>query len=104
MIRPLNDWVLVELEPVKDVYSSGIIRVAAEPIRTARVLRVGPGKHYPDKFVATVVREGQRVAFFSASTETKQGQQLNFVLKENQELIREVDVLLVLEGNVEVSR
>ncbi len=101
-MRPLNDWVLVELEPVKETTRGGIIKVAPEPIRTARVLAVGSGKQYPDLFVPTVVKVGERVAFFAAATDTKQGRQVGYVLPENQELIRETDILMVVEGDVEI--
>jgi co-chaperonin GroES (HSP10) len=103
-LRPVNDWLLVELEPEVKETSSGLILVAPEPIRSGRVLRVGPGKRYPEKFVETVVRVGERVAFFIAGAQTKQGTQLSYVLPENQILIRETDVLLVLDGDMRVTR
>ncbi len=104
MIRPLNDWLLVELEPETTVTASGLTLVAPEPIRSGRVLAAGPGKRYPEKFVETVVRVGERVAFFIAGAQTKQGTQLSYVLPENQILIRETDVLLVLNGEAKVTR
>lgn len=103
MLRPLNDWLLVELEPEDKVLSSGIIKVAADPIRMGKVLAVGPGKNYPDRTVPMEVKAKQRVAFFIASAQTKQGQQLNYALLENQVLIRETDVLMILKGKVTVS-
>lgn len=105
MIRPLNDWLLVEVEPGKTTFgSTSIVRVADDPISLGRVLAVGPGRHYTDKFVPTVVKVGERVAFLTALTETGQGKSIGHVVADNQALIRETDVLVVVEGNVEISK
>lgn len=104
MLRPLHDWLLVELEPERKVNDCGLVLVAEEPVRTAKVLAVGPGRHFPEKFVRTVVEVGERVAFFIAGTQTKQGKQLNHSLPDNQVLIRESDVLMILMDKVQVTR
>lgn len=103
MIEPKNDWLLVELEPLREFAKGLIIRTAPEPIRTARVIAVGKGKQYPDKFVPTVIKPGERVAFFYAIAETKQGRQVSYLLPEGQELIRETDILGVLEDGVHIE-
>jgi len=46
---------------------------------------------------------GDRVAFHMANLQTKQGKELCYRLDEGQGLIRESDVLFVLEADVEVS-
>ena len=102
-IEPKNDWLLVELEPIKEFSRGLIIRTAPEPIRTAKVIAVGKGKHYPDRFVPTVVKPGERIAFFYAIAETKQGRQVGYLLPEGQELIRETDVLGVLGDGVQIE-
>ncbi len=103
-LRPLSDWLLVELEPQEKKYGD-IFLVADDAIRTAKVIAVGPGRLFRDKTVPvpTVVKAGERVAFFIAGAQTKQGKQLNYSMPENQILIRETDVLLVIEGNVRVT-
>lgn len=104
MIRPLHDLLLVELEPVKEFSKGGIVLVAPKPVRTAKVVRAGPGRHYVDKkFVPTLVQPGDRVVFFDAVLHTKQGKQLSWSMLDGLELIRETDVLMVLSGDVEVS-
>jgi co-chaperonin GroES (HSP10) len=102
-LRPLHDYMLVQLEPVKE-FTRGIIRVAPEPVRLARVVRVGPGRHYIDgKFVPTTVEPGDRIAFLQAVTETQQGKQLHWIMPDNHELIRETDVLFVIPPGTEVE-
>lgn len=105
MLRPLGDHLVVEIEPEKECTSGGIIRVSPEPVRTGKVLAVGPGKRYPDKFVPTVIKPGERIAFFKAVTDTKSGKQVTYALEDNQVLLRETDVLFVLpeESKVEVT-
>jgi co-chaperonin GroES (HSP10) len=105
VIRPLNDWLLVEVEPGKPTYgSTSIVKVSDDPISLGRVLAVGTGRHYTDKFVPTVVKVGERVAFLTALTETGQGKSIGHVIMGNQALIRETDVLVVVEGKVEITK
>jgi co-chaperonin GroES (HSP10) len=102
--RLLSDWVLVELEPAKEATLGGIIKVGPDPIRIAKVLKAGPGRHYVDKYVPSEVKPGDRFPFFKATSDTKQGRQLAERLPEGQELIRESDILFVIEeGDVEVT-
>jgi co-chaperonin GroES (HSP10) len=101
MIRPLQDWVLVELEPgASRVTGSGLHLVGEDPVRMARVLAVGSGRRVGKKehLIPTEVKPGERVAFFIASVQTKQGAQVFHSLPENQALIKESDILIVDDG------
>lgn len=103
-LRPLHDWLLVELEPSKETVGSGIIvRVGENPVRFGKVLAVGPGRRYQDKYVPTSVEVGERVVFFIASTDTMSGRMITHQLPDNQRLIRETDVLFVTDEDIEVS-
>lgn len=102
--RLRSDWVLVELERAPERTSGGIVKVGPDPIRTAKVVQVGPGRHYADRFVPTSVKPGDRFPFFKAASDTRQGRQLAERLPEGLELIREGDILFVIEeGDVEVT-
>ncbi len=111
-LRPLHDGVVVELEPIKEFTRGDIIKVAPEPIRIGRVKAVGKGRHYPgldgakEKFIPTELKVGERVAFFKAVTETRQGRALDLRLPDDHELIRETDALFVIpEGlDLEITR
>lgn len=103
-LRLMQDWVRIELEPADEVSKGGIICVGPQPVRIAKVLDVGPGRYYGKKYVPTVVKVGDRFPFFKAATETKSGRMLSELLPEDQELIRESDILFVIEeGDVKVS-
>lgn len=105
-LRPLHDWMVVELEPNKETFSgSSIIKVKDSPIRIGKVLAVGPGRHYVDgKFVPMEVEVGERVVFLIASADTQSGKSVHHYLPDNQRLIRETDVLFVAIGSMEVSK
>lgn len=107
MIRPLQDWVLVELEPEQSrVRESGLILTGEDPVRYAKVLSAGPGRRYGKKqrLVRTEVKPGERVCFFVAALQTQQGKAIVHQLPDNQGLIKESDVLGVIEGDVTVTR
>jgi co-chaperonin GroES (HSP10) len=105
VIQPLHDWLLVEVEPSKATFgSSSIVRVVGDPISMGKVLAVGKGRHYIDKFVPTQITVGERVAFLTALTETGQGKAVGHVIAKNQALIRETDILMVVEGKVEITK
>ncbi len=104
-LRPLHDWLLVELEPQKETFEGSIIvRVSDSPIRIGKVLAAGPGRYYVDKFVPTEVEVGERVVFLIAAADTRSGQALHHHLPDNQRLIRETDVLFVTSEVVEVAK
>jgi len=108
-LRPLHDYLVVELEPVKEFTRGGIIKVAPEPVRVGKVTAIGKGRHYPGldgvkgKYVPTVLQVGERIAFFQAVTQTKQGRQLDMSLPDNHELLRETDALFVIEEGADVE-
>lgn len=105
-IRLLHDWVLIQVEDAPETTKSGFVLVGAQPVRKARVISTGPGRRYGKKDVLVPMRlkPGDRFPFFKAATETKQGEMLSMLLPDGQELIRETDVLFVIEeGDVEVS-
>jgi co-chaperonin GroES (HSP10) len=96
---------IVEIEPDKETHAgSSIVRVSENPIRVGKVLAIGPGRHYIDKFVPTEVEVGERVVFLVASADTQSGKAIHHYLPNNQRMIRETDVLFVTTGDVEVSK
>jgi co-chaperonin GroES (HSP10) len=111
-LRPLHDYIIVEVEPATEFTRGGIIKVAPEPVRVGRVKAVGPGRFYlssrtgKSSFVPTELKVGERIAFFKAVTETQQGKQLQYRLPDNTSLLRETDALFVLPDDlaVEVTR
>lgn len=107
-LRPLSDWVLVDLDPVPGENASpgGIILPHPALIRTGVAKRVGPGRLYADGvYKRTDLRVGERVVFLAAVLDTKQGHQLAGMLGENEALVRESDVLFVdEEGTLKVEK
>lgn len=108
-IRPKNDFIVVEVEPLKEYSRGGIIKVAPEPIRTGYVRAVGPGRYYrntdsdKETFVPMELKPGDRIAFFQAVTQTKQGKQLRWSLPDDIEILRETDALFVIPEGVDVE-
>jgi co-chaperonin GroES (HSP10) len=100
-LRPLHDWLLVKLDPIPDKIGSIFIDgSAAERLRTATVLRTGPGKYLSwesDRRIPVAVQVGDKVHFFREHLEHQQGKQLVRTLfselGEDIGLIREPDVL-----------
>lgn len=101
-IRPLNDWLLVKMDPV--AVMSGTIFLPTNPsrIRTGTVIRSGPGR-WPKRGVqrtATGVEAGDKVAFFRENLEHQAGKQLSGTLAEVGEdlaMLRVNDVLYVMD-------
>lgn len=105
-IRLMHDWLLVELEPLRERTRSGLIRVDPQPVRIARVLDMGPGRrdYTTDAIVPLDLKIGDRFPFFKAVTETMQGERLSHYVDDNQALIKESDVLFIIEeGDPEIS-
>lgn len=106
--RPLNNWVLVKLDPEPPaVYNGGtIIMMHPALIRQGSVVRVGPGRTFSDGvYKHTELKVGERVAFLSAVLDTKQGHQIEGTLSEGEALIREDDVLFVIEeGDLRIEK
>lgn len=108
--RLLSDWMLVQLEPERVKTAGGIIipdTAQNQPVRVGRVLSVGPGRRYVNKFVPMPNDLiGTRVAFMIAASQTKQGKAIRsrLSLDEDHEIIRLGDVLAVVDEGVEVSK
>ena len=99
----LSDWILVKLDPRRTQTESGIVMVGDETgiVRTGVVLMTGSGRQHIDRFVSMAPDIiGQRVAFFKAAMSGhRQGQTLRSYFDEGKGLIRQDDILLVVEGN-----
>jgi co-chaperonin GroES (HSP10) len=99
-----HDWVRVRVDPAPVKSSGGIHLVGAVPVRTATVLATGPGRrNRKGVLVPMELKVGDRFPFLKAVTETKQGHALGLLLEENEALIRENDVLFIMEEDVEVT-
>lgn len=99
-LRPLNDWVVVRLDPTGEhEVSGGIILLHPELVRMGTTISVGPGRTYIDGvYKPCEVHPGDRVAFLAAVLDTKQGHQLEKTTGKEYALIREPDILFVVEG------
>ena len=108
LLHPLHDWVLVRLDPEGAYPPSGLLAsVRPRLVLTGRVVAAGPGRDFVDGVHrGTEVREGERVAFLAAVMDTQQGRQLRgATLGEDQALIRESDILFVIEeGNPRLDK
>ena len=107
-IRLLNDHILVELEPRPEKTRGGIVipDTQAISVRTGTVRMAGTGKYYTDKYVPVEVKVGERVVFLIGSVDTKSGQSIVKHLRENEVLVREVDILFVIpqDSKLEVTQ
>jgi co-chaperonin GroES (HSP10) len=117
VLKLLNDYLLIRLDPRKKTTSGGIIRTTEQPIWTGVVLMAGPGRQYTDKYLPIDVKVGERVAFLSAAADghlsglaVKEALVCNFVDEvvakmDEQRIIRESDVLFVIEeGEPELTK
>lgn len=98
--RPFHDWLVVKLDPIPEKIGSIFIDgSAAERLRTATVVSVGPGVYLKmtAKRRPVAVIPGEKVAFFREHLEHQQGKQVVRVLLselgDDIGLIRETDVL-----------
>lgn len=105
LARLRGDWIRVELEKLPEKSKGGIVLVGARPVRIARVLQTGPGRRgRKGQLIPMGLKLGDRFPFFKAAADTQQGRQLGMLLPDGQELIRESDVLFVIEeGDIEVT-
>lgn len=116
IIKLLHDYLLVRLDPRKETTSGGIIRTTEQPVWTGVVLMAGPGRQYIDKYVPVEVKVGERVAFMAAASDghlsglaVKEAIVCNFegeaiAKTDEQRIIRENDVLFVVEGEVTLEK
>jgi co-chaperonin GroES (HSP10) len=102
-IRPLNDWILVKLEPIETQIGSIIVPMGVA-YRRAVVLATGPGTELPSGHrQPTGVEPGDRIIFHRAHGEHKQGRTLIKELGGEMLLLKPIDVLVVYEGELAVS-
>lgn len=105
--RPMNDWVLVRLDPLPEKLGS-ILLPSKGHIYTATVLSVGPGAEIPldhnrpekKRFFPTDVRAGEKVVFLRWAVEGRQGKAVRSTFEElgaDIALIKERDILFVME-------
>jgi co-chaperonin GroES (HSP10) len=108
MFRPKGDWALIQMEPAigESKSAGGIVLTHPELIRKGIVISVGPGRHYVDGvYKPTELKMGDRVAFLAATMDTQQGHQIAHLLEKDQALIRETDVLFVIdEGDPRIEK
>lgn len=110
MIRPLGDWLLVRLDPIAE-RSDVIVTMLSDAvrIRTAEVLRSGPGRYASPRGRERVpmgVSPGDRVAFFRENFEHRPGKALTYALSELGDdlgMLRVSDVLFVLSPGEKVK-
>jgi co-chaperonin GroES (HSP10) len=110
--RPLNDWLLVKLDPDKNETPGGLITIHGERHRTGTVLEAGPGAYrkqythmggpgdtskFREVFKPTEVKPGDVVTFWRENLEHKSGQETNehivHLLGDDMGIVRENDVL-----------
>lgn len=111
MIRPINDWLVVKLDPLEDRMLGDIILLAdssANIIRTGVVVACGPGRYATgsSKRAPICVDVGEKVAFLRWHLEHKTGKQVMSFLEgvgEDLALIRSTDVLIAYTGDVQVG-
>lgn len=104
IVRLLSDWMLVRVKPGPELTRGGIVDIRAEVVSEGLVLMAGPGRRYVNKFVPMepgIV--GERVAFLTAVADTKQGLEHQAMLGKELRLIRQGDVLFVIEGDTVVE-
>jgi co-chaperonin GroES (HSP10) len=108
-VRPLHDWILVDLDPIPETSVQGIILVGAgaQRVRTGTVKRAGPGRRrHNGTLVPMSVECGEKVAFFRENLEHQQGKSITAIvqeLEENTGLIREPDVLVAFAPGEKVD-
>lgn len=106
-LRPVSDVLVVQLEPPRTTTRGGLVipDTKPHPLRIGKVLRAGPGRSWKNRstgkfaYWQTEVKPGERVLFMAALLQTKQGRQVTqgYVLGDDEALIRETDVLLVID-------
>lgn len=106
MITPQHDWLLVRLDPLPT--HSGLIQLLhGGRVRTGTVQKVGPGKRLKSGLrVPLDVASGEKIAFYRENLEHQQGKELTRITMEldaHTALLRESDVLFVLQEEVAVS-
>jgi len=103
MIRPLHDWILVEMDPIETTLGSIIIPEGLDH-RKATVLATGPGKELKTGLrEPTGVVVGDRVIFNRAHGEHGQGKAIRSELGGGKLLIKPADILFAYQGHLVVE-
>jgi hypothetical protein len=98
--KVLHDAILVELEPVYK--KSSLLEIpGSEAVRIGRVLMVGSGKQYTDRFVPMPDIVGKRVAFMMMAVLMRSAQHRD--LPENQVIVRMGDLLFEVDDGVDIE-
>jgi len=94
MLKPLNDNVVLEVEPAEKKTASGIILTGDSKERPsfAKVLAVGDGAFVDGKRIPVNVKVGQKVVFKKYSTTEVKLREKEFLI------ISEKDILAIVEG------
>lgn len=106
-LRPLNDFVLVKMDPLPDRTSAGGIHLTYDnPVRTGTVIRSGPGRLFVgEDYRPSESKPGDRIAFFTVINQTRQGKSVVHLLGDDQTIIRESDILFFIEeGNPRIEQ
>jgi co-chaperonin GroES (HSP10) len=109
--EPNNDRVLVKVDPLKDEVRGGVIVMAntsAQTIRTGTILSVGKGRVSKEsgEHLPMELKVGDKIGFLRWHLEHKNGKQLTSTLSTLDEevgILKEYDVLFVIEGEVRVG-
>ena len=102
-VRPINDWILIELKPLETQVGSIIVPNGVY-FRKATVLATGPGKLLENGVrKPTGVVPGELVLLPRAYAEVSQGRLLLQELGDNQLLVKPEDILLVFDEDVVVQ-
>jgi len=93
MLKPLNDNVVLEVEPVEKKTASGIILTGDNKERPsfAKVLAVGDGAFVDGKRIPVNVKVGQKVVFKKYSTTEVKIEEKDYLI------ISEKDILAIVE-------
>jgi co-chaperonin GroES (HSP10) len=111
-IRPINDQILVYLEPDADGFSAAPSLVKPESAKADHVFRIGrvcakgPGNWHPKKprRIPVDVEIGARVLFVKfVATHTKTAESIQHTLGKDFALLRQKDLLLELDEDVRME-
>ena len=91
MIRPLKDYVLLEVEPAERNIGGFIIPESKDKPSVAKVVAVGPGKEVDGKIVAPTVKVGEKVIFKEYSTTEYKDGDKKYLLVKNDDLLAVVE-------------
>lgn len=108
-VRPLGEWVVVEVPPKKQKMLGDIVLIEHHPnqLLLGTVHAVGPGAFHPvNGHAETGIKVGEKVAFFSANFDTSAGEQLRETVSKYQEglgMVRAKDILFAVAEGVDVN-